>query len=257
MKAFKSLFSLIVKICIAIVALYFGAYYFFFGDWQGYFYRSKYSSDIISSINHSNNYKRDSLFTIKTINGFIDSNYNIFDYYNRWNVPLNKVTFWVDTIIYSPDSLKMISFVIFKNPNIENRRPSDYFYSGSDMIAYRDSKKELWKLFYWGTYRPTGYDGYEMVKNAFYKHYFNDGKFKKSSRYYWDSISNNFVSISNQYSINDVKFWDSSIIWQKGSSIPNYYSFETTGNVKPTDENPIKKLPFVDYPDSLIALFKQ
>jgi len=57
------------------------------------------------------------------------------------------------------------------------------------------------------------------------------------------------------YNINDPKFWDSCILWQKDVSIPGCYQFQLTGNVKPGDQRAILDFPLIHYPDSLLKLY--
>jgi hypothetical protein len=40
---------------------------------------------------------------------------------------------------------------------------------------------------------------------------------------------NNRVEIKFGYNIDDVRFWDKSIVWKKGNRIPGYYGFQTKG----------------------------
>lgn len=211
-------------------------------------------------------YQRDSLYIATTIWQFMDKQVDIFDYYKQYKIPFNKVNIDIDTIIYSPDSLKLFSFVIERIPEYENNKPNKYFYSGSDMIGYRSSKKEPWNIWYFGEYRPTGWDNYNKVRNLFRWYYLGDGKFKNDYRGYWDGIhyeNDTFplqkarINIKFGYNIDDKHFWDSSIVWKKGNRIPGYYGFQTKGEVVPGYmDSPIRIIPRLDYPDSLLNLYK-
>ena len=217
-------------------------------------------------------YYRDSLYIATTIWQFIDKKVDIFDYYKRYNILLSKVGVDVDTIIYSPDTLKLFSFVIIKVPDYENNKPDQFYYSGEDMIGYRLSKNKPWKIYYFGQIRPTGLKNYNQVRNIFRNYYLGNGKFKSSYDTYWDGIHNdtlgmarsitfpeetNRINIKFGYNIDDSQFWNKSIVWKKGSRIPDYYSFETIGNVAPGyGDSLIKIIPHLNYPDSLLKMYK-
>ena len=217
-------------------------------------------------------YYRDSLYIAATIWQFIDKKVDIFDYYKQYDIPPNKIRVDVDTIIYSPDTLKLFSFVIVTVPDYENKNPNRLFYSGEDMIGYRLSKNETWKIYYFGQIRPTGLKDYNQVRDILRNYYLGNGKFKSSDDTYWDGIHNdtlgmarsitfpkeaNRVNIKFGYNIDDIRFWDKSIVWKKGSRIPGYYSFETVGNVAPGyGDSLIKIIPHLDYPDSLLEMYK-
>jgi len=222
----------------------------------------------IHYVSTNSNYRRDSLYVATTIWQFIDKKVDIFDYYKQYNIPLNKVRVDVDTIIYSPDTLKLFSFVIITVPDYENKKPDRFYYSGEDMIGYRFVKNQPWSIYYFGQIRPTGVNDYNDVRNIFRNYYLGQGKFKNSYATYWDGIrndtlgmarsitfpaENNRVNIKFGYNVDDTNFWNKSIVWKKGSRIPKYYSFETIGNVAPGyTDSPIIRIPHLDYPDSLI-----
>jgi hypothetical protein len=207
-----------------------------------------------------------------TIRQFMEKKVDIFDYYKQYHIPLNEVRIDVDTIMYSPDSLKLFSFVIIRVPDYENNKPDQVYYCGEDMIGYRYSKKQAWKIYYFGQNRPTGAKNYNMIRNIFRNYYFGNGKFRTSGDTYWDGIHNdtlgmarsltvpqedNRVVIYFDYNIDDKRFWEKSIVWKKGSRIPGYYSFETIGNVAPGyRDSVISIIPHLDYPDSLLNLYK-
>jgi hypothetical protein len=216
-------------------------------------------------------YKRDSLYVAETIWQYIDKEVDIFDSYKSHKIDISLVKVYVDSVFYSPDSLKLFAFVIIKVPDNESVELDDFYYSGSDMIGYRDSTNSPWQVYYFGHYRPAGYDTYKKVSNLFRWYYLKDGKFKSSIDVYWDGRrndtlgmareitfpkQNNRVSIKFGYNIDDPLFWSKSIIWKKGNRIPGYYSFETNGSTVPGSNNPIKNIPKLDYPDSLLNLYK-
>lgn len=217
-------------------------------------------------------YYRDSLYLATTVWQFMDKKVDIFDYYKQYKIPFAKVRIDVDSIFYSPDSLKLFAFIIETIPEYENNKPNEYFYSGNCLIGYRTNKSEPWTVYSFDQFTPTGFKNYNKVRNLFRGYYLSNGKFKNDYATYWDGIHNdtlgmarsitipkeeNRVNIKFGYNIDDKRFWDSSIVWKKGSRIPGYYAFQTKGNVAPGyTDNPIKIIPHLDYPDSLIRLYK-
>lgn len=212
-------------------------------------------TDSIPNNSHTELYVRDSLFIDYTIRQYINLEFDIFSYYKQWDIPLNKVSLYIDTIIYSPDSLKFISFLIQKQPDIEHNNTDYYFYSGSDMIAYRNSVNDLWNIYYFGEIRPSAYRYYQGVRKVFYDFYFGNGDFKDETRYYWDEKTKDRISIPFGYNLDNPLFWDSSIVWKRGSRINGYYSFQTKGNVTPKSIDPIIILPRIKYPEYILKSF--
>ncbi|MBL8000127.1 MAG: hypothetical protein JNL32_16010, partial [Candidatus Kapabacteria bacterium] len=67
-------------------------------------------------VNHPVEYVTDSLYVVHTVNEFIRVEYNIFHYYHTFKIPEHEITIYIDSLVYSPDSLKMIAFVGIKSP---------------------------------------------------------------------------------------------------------------------------------------------
>ena len=133
-------------------------------------------------------YYRDSLYIATTIWQFIDKKVDVFEFYKRYNISLDKVRIDVDTVIYSPDSLKLFSFVIIQSPDHEDKIVNKFYYSGADIIGYRISKQDFWKIYYFNNVTPSGTD-YNKVRNFYRSYYLGLGKFKAAYRYLlgWDS----------------------------------------------------------------------
>jgi hypothetical protein len=199
-------------------------------------------------------YKRDSLFIAATVWQFIYKQVSPFHYYTTFDVPFDKITIDVDSIFYSPDSLKIFAFVIETDPDVQHKKPDKYVYSGNALIGFRSSKKTYWTLYNSGLFSIAGLENYNDVRNSFRKYYLGEGRFKTDWHYYWDSVKQDYVDISFGYNIDDARFWDSSIVWKK-RVIPGYYSFQTKDQAKPGDENTIIIIPHLDYPDSLLRMY--
>jgi len=199
-------------------------------------------------------YKRDSLFIISTIWQFIEKQVSPFQFYKTFNIPFNRIRVDVDTIMYSPDSLKLFAFVIETSPESEHNNKKNYS-SGNSLIGFRSNSKTYWTIYNFDQFSTGGFRKYNSVRKLFREYYFGEGNFKNDAEYIWDSIKQIKTSAKFGYNLNEVHFWDSSLVWIKGARIPGYYNFQTTGNVKPGDENSILVIPHLDYPDSLIKMF--
>lgn len=263
----KKTFIQIILVVLIIFGAYVFIYNYFFGDRR--FIVNNELSDTEAPIRiRSPNvaYRRDSMFVATTVWQFINKKVGVFDYYKQYEIPVTKLRIDVDSIIYSPDSLKLFAFVIERVPEIENNKPNEYFYGGNPLIGFRKSVHEPWKIYSFGQFTPTGFKNYNKVRDLFRGYFLGDGKFKNDSDYYWDGVHNdtlemnqgsNRVAIKFGYNIDDKRFWDSSIVWKKGSRIPGYYAFQTTGNVAPGyTDSPIRIIPSLKYPDSLLQLYK-
>lgn len=263
----KKTFVQIILVMLSIIGMYVLVYNIFFGDKN--FSVDKELIDTTPPIRiKSPNvaYQRDSMFIATTVWQFIDKKVGVFDYYKQYEIPIHKLNIDVDSIIYSPDSLKLFAFIIERVPEIENNRPNQYFYGGNPLIGFRQSVHEAWTIYPFGQFTPTGFKNYNKVRNLFRGYFLGDGKFKNDSDYYWDGVHNdtlgmnrgfNRVAIKFGYNIDDKRFWDSSVVWKKGSRIPGYYAFQTMGNVVPGYmDTPIRIIPPLVYPDSLLKLYK-
>jgi hypothetical protein len=111
-------------------------------------------------------YKRDSLYIAVTVKEFMNKKADIFDAYKQEGIPINKVNIDIDSILYSPDSLKLFSFVIIKNP--EDSTHNKHCYVGDCFIGYRPSLKTPWFIYYFNQYTPAGFDNYNKIRNLTY-----------------------------------------------------------------------------------------
>jgi len=214
-------------------------------------------NDVSSSPIHykspNDQYKKDSFFIVFTAWQFIQKEITPFDFYKTFNVSFQTIKIEIDTILYSPDMHKLFSFVITTYwDGKENKNIS----VGNGFVGYRNSKEARWKLFNFDQFSTGGFRNYNTVRRLFRDYYLKDGKFKNDSHYYWISNKNKYESIPFKYNLDNDKFWDSSIVWKKGIPISGYYSFEVRDQAKPDDEDAIKLLPHLDYPDSILQMYK-
>jgi hypothetical protein len=201
---------------------------------------------------------------------FRDSAFLCFTAYEYEKIKFNDPMFnhedpkiFVDTIIYSPDKLKMFTFLIIKhidNSNWakDNYPKQKYFYGGVCLIGYRNRLDTMWTVYDFNWYSTDGWSKYIQVKRLFNYFYFYE--FKGNIEYSWDSIKQVDVEEKIGYNLNEADFWTKSIVWRKGARIPGLYNFQIYGNVKPSDadygRNLEKKMPVINYPDSILKLYK-
>ena len=201
-------------------------------------------------------YRRDSMFIATTVWEFIRKQVSPFHYYTTFNVPFNKITIDVDSIMYSPDSLKLFAFVIITDPDVQHEKYDKFVFSGNSIVGFRSNIKTPWTLYNFDQYSIAGFKKYNSVRNLFRHYYFGNGDFRNDAEYIWDSTKQDRVSMEFGYNLDQPQFWDSSLVWKKGARIPGFYDFQTKGNVTPQDEDPIIHLPHLSYPDSLLNMYK-
>ena len=210
-------------------------------------------------------YERDSLYITHTIWELIRQNYYLYSGYDTFDVPVEEVSIYCDTIYYSPDDLKFVSMIITKNPNNEgasNRVNPDkgYYFSGKAFAGVRDSMNSPWSIYPLLHYRPTLWDTYESLSTLLRKHYQED--LKNTQRWV---LKGNQQKVLEYFGSNlgDPEFWDDNLLWRKGVRLPGLYIFQTTEN----RELPYKRLPSekvytkvvypeLIYPDSLLVRFR-
>ena len=191
-------------------------------------------------------YERDSMYLSYTIKFFNDN--NVLGY----GTGMDFMHADIDTILYSPDTLKLFAFVISFIKNDIATSKMGYHINGQTIIGFRENTKTPWVIYPNPFAVFLGYENYNMMKNRLREEYFN--RQKDQWRWYWNNALQKREAYYF-YNVNIPKFWDSCVIWKKGLSIPGYYQFQLTGNVTPDDVNAIWKLPNLRYPDSLIKLF--
>jgi len=188
-------------------------------------------------------YARDSFYLAYTIDQF--SKLDVVGYgYNFQRAD-------IDTIIYSPDTLKLFAFVIDSFMDY-TRKQCVPEYGGHAILAYRLRMNDPWIVYPVTVNVFVGYKNYNMVKERLRKAYFRD--LRGYVYIYWNSEKKNFIEYTF-YNVTDSLFWDNCILWKKDVSISGYYQFQLTGNGDPEMPNQILNIPQIHYPDSLLQLF--
>ena len=115
---------------------------------------------------------------------------------------------YVDSIIYSPNRLKMIAFVITRNSTTkllkkENNEP--YFYNANYLYCSRQNKEMPIKIYDYVGFNLVYYYSYESVKQRLQEYCFsdlaNENKFNVDDLRFWYSedfhwVMNNSLSVS-------------------------------------------------------------
>lgn len=182
-------------------------------------------------------YHRDSLYLDYTVNQFIEHKYRGYDFYDSAN---SKV--YIDTILYSPDKLKLFSLLIIEKRKIEQGKP----FHGMAVIAYREDTSDIWKV-YPVTKYGVSWSDFQGARNVLRRCYFEEIKGDN------DNQGNEF-----KHNLGDSNFW-SDLYFKKGYDIDSLYYFQTELN-KETSTLKRKKdgiIPYleIDYPQEIIELY--
>ena len=106
----------------------------------------------------------------------------------------SKTKVYVDSIIYSPDKLLMIAFVITQNTTNklmkkENNEP--YFYNANYLLCSKSNENTPIKVYDFADFYLVVYYNYKDIKERLKEHCFSD------------------LQKENKYNLNDIRFWKS------------------------------------------------
>jgi hypothetical protein len=182
-------------------------------------------------------YNRDSIFIKYTIHKFIENKYRGYNFLDCKN---SKV--FIDTILYSPDKLKLFSLIIVEETKTEITQP----FNGMAIVAYREDTNSIWKV-YPITKFNVSWSNFKGAKNVIRRSYFTELKGMK------DNQGNKF-----RCNLGDNKFWND-LFYKKGYDIDSLYYFQTELN-KQTPTLKRKKdgiIPYleIDYPQEIRKMF--
>lgn len=191
----------------------------------------------------------------------------------------------IEGFFTNADTTKMIVWICEKLPNY--RTISDYsddsmsnmicpgsteiVYSMYPLVGIRENSKSLWRLYPLELISSYCSNTKEKVLNTFKVYFFSEmansvmyvrrevagvdygGKIRhdlmKNVSGYQEGTYEALLKELG-YNLQDTAFWEKSLIWQKGSYLDGYYSFQVWG--KDT-----LKVPQITYPDSLLELFNE
>jgi len=224
---------------------------------------------------------KDSLYLVYTANEWAKVNFDIYNHdLNNSNYATKHPNYKVIRVFYSPDSLKMISWIEIKMENGHGcDRPQGYSFSANAIIGIRNEIKQPWTLYPFDKFGAICDDTEGLVLSAMEQYYFFsmkessefvnkiylDMSFGGLVRYDYEKSrirdgveEKNFPSIEKNlgYNLQDKDFWTKSLIWQKGARIKGLYNFQTVGNIPPDYKNPELITPKIIYPDSILRLYK-
>tara|TARA_R110000868_G_C10868093_1_gene762048 strand:- start:890 stop:1471 length:582 start_codon:yes stop_codon:yes gene_type:complete len=124
---------------------------------------------------------------------------------------------YIDTIVYSPDSLKSAFFVILKKPNsslLVSDNPKGFHFDAKCFLAQRDSISEPWKVKWFRIMNINRYSEYESISSQIQKRYFEDLiKIK-------DETGKSRFGVN----VNDLRFWDSPAWSEKSQMLEHNFS---------------------------------
>lgn len=131
---------------------------------------------------------RDETFIEYTVRAWMDNDYEDYHYlyqdYKKKN--RDKVKISVDAIYYSPDSLKLFSFIIIEQPihlssdeYIRKNTQFDPSYSGHVVVGVRDSAKLPWLLYNFSQYRVFDHSSPETIQLFLRNQFFVNFKYQK------------------------------------------------------------------------------
>lgn len=171
---------------------------------------------------------------------------------------------YVDSLFYNADSTRIFAFVIFRYKarlfaSIEDDFSeseekfytpiaNQYLFDARAVIGYLDTNQidYKWKLYPFNPILFSNSSCYTDAKESLEWLYFKELKNRAMP-------TKSRTDIKYNYLLNEPDFWtEKNVIWQKGLRIPNYYNFETAGNVDENSDNPIILETPIKYPDSLL-----
>lgn len=196
-------------------------------------------------------YKKDSVFLSYTVYKWIDSSYGWFSHYNRQNVVKGFYKVHIGDIFYDSAKLKLTAFIFIEYSTdyidtiYEKVKDMDaHLFDSHTAMGYRDSINQPWKLFELG----------EIFMGI-------RGGSLKSAEDFHASIFLNRKEMEKRTSVRyylpcEGAFWTSQPFWKIGDRVPGYYNFETYMNATPLIKD-LRPVCNIDYPDSLLNLYKQ
>lgn len=226
---------------------------------------------------------RDEQYILFTVEQFIKQHFYTFGYYNDYDhigLKLEDVKIEVERIFYSPDKLKMVAWIFYTVPNNKDyaRKDQNYYYNAEALVGFRENPSTTWLIYPFDEFSANGSGTKDWLHNQMGQYYFEkmakDGEYVNEN--YLDenyggkidydeenrkkrkgtALETPFVMKEFGYNINDVEFWNKSLVWQKGARIPNYYNFQTNGNVTLTHKEPLRKLPVIEYPKEILRQYE-
>lgn len=230
--------------------------------------------------------KKDSIQIFHTLRAWYNMGWFSFENYDDLYVTNGiEGQLTIEGFFSNADTTKMIVWICEKLPNY--RTISDYsddslsnmlcpgsaeiIYSMYPLVGIRDNSRLLWRLYPLELISVHCSSTKEKVLNTFKEYFFSEmansvmyvrrevAGLEYGGRIRHDLMKNvsGYQEGTNEvvlkelgYNLQDTNFWEKSLIWQKGSYLDGYCSFQVWG--KDT-----LKIPEITYPDSLLKLFQE
>ncbi len=152
-------------------------------------------------------YTKDSLYLIQLVKGLISYNIRPFRPENQFD-SLTQIE--IDTILYSPDTLKMTAFIVTKNANGKNpymERPPGFHYNADFVLGFRASTDSLWRIIPTSILSMNYYKNKEKMLKRYHEYFFREVK----------------ATPKFEYNLDDIRFWHSSIWEMELKAKSDYY----------------------------------
>lgn len=144
-----------------------------------------------SVVVNAQQYAIDSIYLCGVLNEMLSKNINPFSpkgYY------VNATSVYLDSILYGPDKLRNVVFVISKVP-LKN---GSYDFNANYLFASRDSASAAIKVYVYSPFNIGNYKSYNEVKESLHDLCFE----RRMTDHWWNGKQ-------PRYNINDVRFWSS------------------------------------------------
>ena len=206
---------------------------------------------------------RDKTYIEYTVREWINNGYKDYHYFINDYTPENraKAKIHVADIFYSPDSLKIFSFIVTEEPinlslNEWNKKVSktDLCFDGGVVVGIRENPKEPWKMYCFSQILPVGFTNKEKVKLLLRIHFFE--KFKSES-FAGFKENGEWGFCSFKYNLDEPEFWTGPAFDKSCFMGEGYYfqidDFRSPEYIKGKRDT----VPFfkIDYPKELIEQF--
>mgnify|MGYP006901742204 FL=1 len=197
-------------------------------------------------------YRSDSMAIAYAATKRVRSNYQQFPDFDSTR---HRIRALVDTILYSPDSLKLFSIVLEQIPETESTDGRAWYFNGRTVIGIRTRRDTCWTLYPESRpLSPINFGDREELSKVMRSSYFGE-----SFRDVKGAIFENgeIVSAPFRYNPSDSLFWTQGLHWRKGAHIDGFYYFQTVRDPRPGNmAHALRKRPFeVSYPDSIRKMY--
>jgi hypothetical protein len=227
-------------------------------------------ADSMPQVVGEKSYKRDKSFVEYTVREWMNRDYRDYHYLfqDYTNKNRSKIEIDVSSIYYSPDSLKLLSFVIIKQPinlshdeHIRKNKRFNPSFSGHVVVGVRDSSVMPWSLYNFTQFRVFDYSTSDTIRLFLRIHFFE--KFKEN-QFYCFNEKGEWGLYSFKYNLNEPEFWTGPVFDKERYKGLGYYfqidDFSSPKYIHPNygdkdgirDTVPILK---IDYPNELIKQF--